>query len=69
MMDMHIEVDIGIRTQRATRGVAFDQAQFGQLCQQAPMLASSPTSGGRGAHTLGNGMGRRVTSTPEPETV
>lgn len=29
IMDMHVDVHIGIRTQHAARVVAFDQAQFG----------------------------------------
>ena len=30
MMNMHVDVHIGIRTQHVTRVVAFDQAQFGK---------------------------------------
>ena len=30
MMDMHVDVHIGKRTQHATRVIAFDQAQFGK---------------------------------------
>ena len=30
MMDMHVDVHVGKRTQHATRSIAFDQAQFGQ---------------------------------------
>ncbi len=46
MMDMPVDVHIGIRTQHATRVVAFDQAQFGQhlhiFVHPLDVAASSP---------------------------